>query len=95
LGGYAHYIVATGNFHEVATGQVFRSDQLNKAQLTAAIQTHGIKSVLNLRGKNVGKSWYDDEIAVCKQDGVVHCDVPLSAGKDTGRTGSVAQIQWQ
>jgi hypothetical protein len=50
--------------------------------LTAAIQTHGIKSVLNLRGKNIGKNWYDDEIAVCKQDGVVHHDVPLSAGKD-------------
>jgi protein tyrosine/serine phosphatase len=82
LGGYALYIIATGNFHEVATGQVFRSAQLNKEQLTGAIQTHGIRSVLNLRGKNVGKSWYDDEIAVCEQDGIIHYDVPLSAGKD-------------
>jgi hypothetical protein len=82
FGGYAFYIVATVKFHEVAAGKVFRSAQLNKEQLTAAIQRHGIKSVLNLRGMNVGKPWYDDEITVCKQDRVVHYDLPLSAGKD-------------
>jgi protein tyrosine/serine phosphatase len=82
LGGYTLYTVATGNFHEVVAGQVFRSGQLSKAELTAKIQRYGIKSVLNLRGKNAGRNWYDDEIEVCKKDGVVHYDVPLSAGKD-------------
>jgi protein tyrosine/serine phosphatase len=82
LGGYTLYTVATGNFHEVVAGHVFRSAQLSKAELTGKIQRHGIKSVLNLRGKNAGRDWYDDEIEVCKKDGVVHYDVPLSAGKD-------------
>jgi protein tyrosine/serine phosphatase len=82
LGSYAFYIAAIANFYEVAVGKVFRSAQLNKEQLSAAIQRHGIKSVLNLRGMNVGKPWYDDEITVCKQDRVVHYDLPLSAGKD-------------
>jgi protein tyrosine/serine phosphatase len=82
FGGYALYIVATGNFHEVTAGKVFRSAQLNKEQLTAAIQKHDLKSVLNLRGMNVGKPWYDDEITVCKQDRVLHYDLSLSAGKD-------------
>ncbi len=82
VGGYALYTVATGNFHQVAAGQVFRSAQMNKAELAAAIQSYGIKSVLNLRGKNVGTGWYDDEISVCRQDDVAHYDVPLSASKD-------------
>jgi len=82
LGGYALYTTATGNFHEVAAGRVFRSAQLSEADLTAKIQRHGIRSILNLRGKNAGRDWYDDEIEVCKKNGVVHYDLPLSAGKD-------------
>jgi protein tyrosine/serine phosphatase len=82
VGTYALYTLATGNFHEVVPGQVFRSGQMNKNELTDTIQRHGLKSVLNLRGKNTGKDWYDDELAVCAKNGVAHYDVPLSAGKD-------------
>jgi protein tyrosine/serine phosphatase len=82
LGGYTLYTVATGNFHEVVAGQVFRSAQLSKAELSVKLQRHGIKSVLNLRGENAGRDWYDDEIELCKNEGVVHYDVPLSAGRD-------------
>lgn len=82
IGGYALYTIATDNFHDVAKGQVFRSAQLDKDELAAAIRGHGIRSVLNLRGKNAGTSWYDEEIGVCRLNGVAHCHVPLSAGKD-------------
>jgi protein tyrosine/serine phosphatase len=82
IGGYALYMIATGNFHEVAKDTVYRSAQLSAVELSDAIRQHGIKSVLNLRGENTGKSWYDEEVAVCKRTGVAHYDIPLSAGRD-------------
>lgn len=82
LGGYILFTIATGNFHEVVKGQVYRSAQLNPAELHGKIDTYGIKSVLNLRGKNTGKDWYDQELAACANKGVIHYDIPLSAGKD-------------
>lgn len=68
-----------GNFHEVQPGQVYRSAQLDRADLQQVIMQYGIKSVLNLRGANVGEAWYDNELAVTKADGVKHLDASLSA----------------
>lgn len=82
IGGRVYYLRSTGNFHEVVAGEVFRSGQLNRELLTAKAQQFGIQSVLNLRGANVGKPWYDEEIAVCKERGIAHYDLSLSAGKD-------------
>ena len=82
IGGRVYYLRSTGNFHEVVAGAVFRSGQLNRELLTEKVQTFGIKSVLNLRGANPGKPWYDEEMAVCKEQGIAHYDLSLSAGKD-------------
>lgn len=82
LGGYALFTVATGNFHEVAKGQVYRSAQLSPAELGEKVSRFGICSVLNLRGPNPDKDWYRKEIAFCETSGIRHYDIPLSAGKD-------------
>lgn len=82
LGGYVLFERATGNFHEVVAGEVYRSGQLNPDELGDKTVKFGIRSVLNLRGRNIGKDWYDAEIAFCETNGLTHYDVPLSAGKD-------------
>jgi protein tyrosine/serine phosphatase len=85
IGGYALFTKATGNFHEVARGAVYRSAQLTPTELREKADALGIKSVLNLRGKNQGKDWYDKEVSFCESRGIRHYDVPISAGKDVSQ----------
>ncbi|UJS26344.1 tyrosine-protein phosphatase [Thiothrix winogradskyi] len=78
----AYWVVEyDGNFHAVVPDVVYRSAQLDGEQLQQAIASHHIKSILNLRGGNPGKPWYDDEVAVSKTYQVAHLDYALSAGR--------------
>jgi protein tyrosine phosphatase (PTP) superfamily phosphohydrolase (DUF442 family) len=79
FGAYCGVIVYEGNFHAVKAGVLYRSAQLDDAELQAVVQQHGIKSVLNLRGANPGSPWYDREIAESRALGLVHYDYALSA----------------
>ncbi len=72
-------ILAGQNFHTVSAGQVYRSGQLSAAQLEGRIKEQGLRTVINLRGPNPGKDWYDDETAVCRRLGIEHVDIRLSA----------------
>jgi len=56
----------------VVDGEVFRSPQLSAADLQKAIDHNGIRSVLNLRGKGHGRTWYAEESDVCEKAGVAH-----------------------
>lgn len=70
-----------GNFHVVDDGQVYRSAQLGREQLKQLIVGHKIAAIINLRGENSGKDWYDDEVQVAEQLAVLHIDYRLSANK--------------
>ncbi len=59
-----------GNFHVLQPERAYRSAQPTADQLRVAIETHGIKTVINLRGTHPGRDWYDREAAVCKTKGV-------------------------
>jgi protein tyrosine phosphatase (PTP) superfamily phosphohydrolase (DUF442 family) len=78
-GAYWGVIQYQGNFHAVKDGEFYRSAQLTKDELDSAIQEHGIRSILNLRGGYPGQPWYDDEVAVSQAHGVAHYDYGLSA----------------
>lgn len=78
-GGWAGYLRVTGNIHEVEPGRVYRSGQLWPSQLSSLLQEKGIRTVINLRGENPGRSWYDDEIRVTEAAGVRHVSLPMSA----------------
>ncbi len=43
---------------------------------------HVIRSVLNLRGPNQGKPWYDEEVSACVRLGIIHYDGAWSALHD-------------
>jgi hypothetical protein len=77
MGAYCGVVVWSGNFHTVEDGQLYRSAQLSKAGFAAAIDAHGIRSVLNLRGANPDSAWYIDELAVTSERGVAHWSAPL------------------
>lgn len=49
---------ADDNFHVVVPGQLYRAAQFNAKQLEDAVKRHGIRSVINLRGANKEKEWY-------------------------------------
>ena len=71
--------VATGNFHTVVPGTLYRSGQLTEGQWAAYIHHYGIKSVLNLRGAHRASAWYQGEVRTAAQHGVAHYDVHMSA----------------
>ena len=82
LGVYAGCIYEQGNFHTVVSQEIYRSGQLDKAELGYYIQNYQIKSILNLRGVNAGSTWYQDEIHVAQRFGINHYDIEMSAQRE-------------
>ena len=76
-GGWAGYLRLTGNIHEIEPG-VFRSAQLGADKLSALIDEHHIKTVLNLRGNDPGKGWYDAEAKAVHDAGARYVSIRLS-----------------
>lgn len=66
------------NVHQIAQ-DVYRTAQLDEKDLEDFIRRTEIKSYINLRGENKGRSWYDSELVVCDRLDVTHHDVKLSA----------------
>jgi uncharacterized protein (TIGR01244 family) len=81
-GGWAGYLRLSGNFHPIEAGVIYRSGQLSGDQLASHIQEAGIRTIINLRGNNTGRPWYDDEMKVSAAAGVQHVDFPLSSGRE-------------
>jgi protein tyrosine/serine phosphatase len=67
------------NFHAIEGGQAFRSSQLSGEALSWVIDRHAIKTVINLRGTNAGKPWYDEEADACRAKNVALIDLPMSS----------------
>lgn len=82
LSSYFGYMWEEGNFHIVAQEGMYRSRQLDKEELRRYIPTYRIKSIVNLRGKNPGSDWYQDEIRLAEELGVTHQDYGISANRD-------------
>lgn len=81
-GGWAGYLRLSGNFHAIEDGRIYRSGQLSGAQFTRHIDEDGIRSIINFRGENVGRAWYDEEIKASDAASVQHIDFPLSSGRE-------------
>lgn len=67
------------NFHAVIPGKIYRSAQLSPTALNHYVRKYQIKTIINLRGKNLGDRWYLDEMSFVAQHEVRHFDVKLSA----------------
>ncbi len=80
-GAYAGILQLTGNFHEVVAGELYRSAQPTAAQIARYKSRYGIRTIVNLRGRNAGNPWYRQEIAVARGLGITHIDFRMSAHK--------------
>lgn len=91
---YFGILLASGNFHEVIAGQVYRSSQLGDAQLEQYVKANGIKTIINLRGENGRSAWYRQEKETAEKLGVQHIDFGMSARKELGlaRVAQLVQI---
>lgn len=78
-GGWALGLQLSGNVHVVDPGRLYRSAQLNGDDLSVVLAQYGIRSVINLRGRNPGEAWYDDELKVTVSHGALHFDVGMGA----------------
>lgn len=69
------------NLHVLVPGRVYRSAQLAPRHLEKVIRTHGIRTVVNLRGCCDPMAWYLDECRATHRAGVSQEDVSFSAGR--------------
>ncbi len=58
------------NFHEVDPGKFYRSAQLTPEELQEAIDKHGIKTVISLRGAPEHAYWYQPQKELLEKNGV-------------------------
>lgn len=67
------------NFHEIDPGKLYRSAQMPAVELDLALSAYDIRTVINLRGANPGRGWYDEEKSVTQANGVLQVDISMSA----------------
>jgi protein tyrosine phosphatase (PTP) superfamily phosphohydrolase (DUF442 family) len=75
----AGFVLVGRNFHVILPGRAYRSAQLSSRHLEEAVQRHGIRTVINLRGAGDPLPWYVEESrATCRLD-IAQEDICLSA----------------
>ena len=79
--GYQLYINEQGNFHPITEGEAYRSGQLDPDEFEYYIKKYNIRSIVNLRGENPTKPWYQEEIKFCDEHDIRHYDISLSSDK--------------
>lgn len=67
------------NFHWIERGRAARSAQAYGGFLGAFLRAHGIRAVVNLRGRNPHRLWWRYEIRTCSAMGIVHRDAKLNS----------------
>jgi hypothetical protein len=67
------------NFHWVYRGEFGRSSQAYAGFLEAFLCRHGVRTMINLRGRNPHQRWWRYESRVCNRIGVNHLDVRLNS----------------
>lgn len=81
-GIYLGALQISNNFHETIPGELYRSAQLSPGDLARYSKEYGIRSIINLRGSNEGKPWYNAEVDEAKATGVEHIDFRMSARQE-------------
>jgi predicted protein tyrosine phosphatase len=81
LGFAGHFalVLLGDNFRTVLPGKVYRSGQPSPAQLRRLKASHGIQTVINLRGACPGVDWYRDQVRITAELDMSLEDIHLSA----------------
>lgn len=70
------------NFRIMQENEVYRSAQLEGKDWPQFHKDYPFRSVINLRGENEGKPWYDGEIDFTRANGITHLSLALSADRE-------------
>jgi len=81
VGGEAGRLLIGDNFHAAVPGQVYRCAQPSGAALERMIHTHGIRTVVNLRGGCATAPWYLEECRMTHRLDVAQEDICFSASR--------------
>ena len=73
------FLFFSKNFQEVVDGRIFRSAQFSGTKLEKYIRKHELKTIINLRGENEGKEWYETEKEIAANNHVEFYDLGLEA----------------
>lgn len=73
------YVTLGENFFAVVPGEIYRGSQPTPARLDVLAKSHGIRTVVNLRGPNDGQPWYDAERAAAERLGLAFVNLPLGS----------------
>jgi protein tyrosine phosphatase (PTP) superfamily phosphohydrolase (DUF442 family) len=79
VAGQAYRVTLGSNWHALLPGRVYRCAQLSYDQLVDRVRTHGIRTVVNLRGCCPDFDWYLGEARATSDLDVCQEDVTLSA----------------
>ncbi|BCP55711.1 hypothetical protein K32_43280 [Kaistia sp. 32K] len=90
---YICMLLVTGNFHTVIAGTLYRSGQPTPHRIDEYARSYGIRTIINLRGANVGASWYDQEVAEAKRLGIAHVDFRMSSRAELPQTDAERLVQ--
>lgn len=82
-----------GNDHAVIEGELYRAAQPTPRDIERYARDYGIKSILNLRGENVGSPWYDAEAASAKTLGITHLNFRMKASRELTDAQAKALIE--
>jgi protein tyrosine/serine phosphatase len=69
------------NFHWVVPGEAARAMQAWAGGLRSFLETRGIRSLVNLRGRNADLGWWKNETLTAEAAGIVHLDAMLDSRK--------------
>lgn len=82
VGLYAGWAYASGNLHTVIEGELYRSATLSPDRLQQVIESRGIRTIVNLRGRAERSDWYREEARIASGAGVRLIDLRWSARRE-------------
>ena len=90
---YIGYGLIYGNFHKLDKNS-YRSAQLFSFNMPYYLKEYKIKTVLNLRGEQRGKSWYENEKKITDELNVTLITYKMSSRKylDFNKTSKLVEI---
>ena len=77
----------------VEKGRLYRSAQLSSSELSNFVNKHGIKTVINLRGRNEDQSWWQDEKITTESLGIKFYNIRTSADKFASKK-KISKLLW-
>ena len=76
------FLHSNHNRHEVEPGLLYRSAQLPAEEFVGLAKRVGLRTVINLRGENVGREWYDDQYRAAQSMGIGFINYRMSAKRE-------------